>query len=374
MSSFCTLWLCFLPPPPSRYLWSLYLVHLSLCRSSHPWWHPHQACWKAHRSAPWWSFQHHISQLNSRTRRKKMTTARVQDWRGEGGGDAEDHDYFKVTKTNKRKKQNTESSCLTCHNATMLIWEKYPFSSGMWTSVKYIDGCVFGFIFFFLLKVWNFHQIHMTDLSLITHLCGIVIWYFGNVKTSGKLSIITQKQNKKTNPVRKGKRIPHVSEWRYRSFILFGFQCHPFSVACLLHSQQNITLDSTVAMYYLAVCLVSSRWHCTYGRCDVALWMMLLQLVWVSWTKLKVVIESEGRSAVGHGAAWATLIWVTWSMILLHSSSLLFGDYHPHDVLYWLLMFKKKRNMDKSVWERLCENKRIERRIIRNIFFSRFFS
>lgn len=37
----------------------------------------------------------------------------------------------------------------------------------------------------------------MTDLSLITHLYGIVIWYFGNVKTSGKLSIITQKQNKK---------------------------------------------------------------------------------------------------------------------------------------------------------------------------------
>lgn len=34
----------------------------------------------------------------------------------------------------------------------------------------------------------------------------------------------------------------------------------------------------------------------------------------------------------------------------------------------------KKRNMDKSAWERLCENKRIERRIISNIFFFRFFS
>lgn len=118
----------------------------------------------------------------------------------------------------------------------------------------------------------------MTDLSLITHLYEIVIWYFGNVKTSGKLSIITQKQNEKQTLFAK-------ENGYYRSFILFGFQCHPFSVACLLHSQQNITLDSTVAMYYLAVCLVSSRWHCTYGRCDVALWMMLLQLVWVSWTK-----------------------------------------------------------------------------------------
>lgn len=38
---------------------------------------------------------------------------------------------------------------------------------------------------------------------------------------------------------------------------------------------------------------------------------------------------------------------------------------------YWC--FKKKRNMDKSAWERLCENKRIERRIIRNIFFPYFF-
>lgn len=41
---------------------------------------------------------------------------------------------------------------------------------------------------------------------------------------------------------------------------------------------------------------------------------------------------------------------------------------------YWCFKKKKKRNMDKSAWERLCENKRIERRIIRNIFFFRFFS
>lgn len=29
--------------------------------------------------------------------------------------------------------------------------------------------------------------------------------------------------------------------------------------------------------------------------------------------------------------------------------------------------------MDKSAWERFCENKRIERRIIRNIFFFQIF-
>lgn len=199
MSSFCTLWLCFLPPPPSRYLWSLYLVHLSLCRSSHPWWHPHQACWKAHRSAPWWSFQHHISQLNSRTRRKKMTTARVQDWRGEGGGDAEDHDYFKVTKTNKRKKQNTESSCLTCYNATMLIWEKYPFSSGMWTSVKYIDGCVLGFFYFFFTESVKFppnsHDWSKSHYSSMWN-SYLVLWQCENIRKTQYNHTKTKQKNK----------------------------------------------------------------------------------------------------------------------------------------------------------------------------------
>ena len=55
----------------------------------------------------------------------------------------------------------------------------------------------------------------------------------------------------------------------------------PFSVARFLHSQRNITLDPALVTYYHAVPLVSSRWHCIYTRCDVALWTMLLQPVWV---------------------------------------------------------------------------------------------
>lgn len=84
-------WLYFLPPS------LLYNVHSpltptmlspdhpsllsSLSRSPHPRRSPHQACWPAYRSAPWWSFQHHIPQLsNRRTRPEKRKAARVQNW------------------------------------------------------------------------------------------------------------------------------------------------------------------------------------------------------------------------------------------------------------------------------------------------------
>lgn len=153
MSSFCTLWLCFLPPPPSRYLWSLYLVHLSLCRSSHPWWHPHQACWKAHRSAPWWSFQHHISQLNSRTRRKKMTTARVQDWRGEGGGRRCRGPRLFQSYKNKQKKKAKHwilmpylSQCYYAHmrKVSLFLWNVNQRQVYRWLC--------FGILFFFYWK------------------------------------------------------------------------------------------------------------------------------------------------------------------------------------------------------------------------------
>lgn len=63
----------------------------------------------------------HLSVKQQDTQKENDNSQSAGLKRGGGGGDAEDHDYFKVTKTNKRKRQNTESSCLTCHNATMLI-------------------------------------------------------------------------------------------------------------------------------------------------------------------------------------------------------------------------------------------------------------
>lgn len=48
----------------------LYLsLLLSLSRPPHSRRHPHQACRPAYCSAPWWPFQHHVPQLNSRKSR-----------------------------------------------------------------------------------------------------------------------------------------------------------------------------------------------------------------------------------------------------------------------------------------------------------------
>lgn len=67
-------WLYFLPPSllynvhshPHRVTPDHRSPHSSLSRSPHPRRSPHQACWPAYRSAPWWSFQHHIPQLSNR--------------------------------------------------------------------------------------------------------------------------------------------------------------------------------------------------------------------------------------------------------------------------------------------------------------------
>lgn len=50
-----------------------------------------------------------------------------------------------------------------------------------------------------------------------------------------------------------------------------AFNVTSFSVACFLYSQQNVTVEPTLAMYYHAVPLISSRWQCMYGICNVAL-------------------------------------------------------------------------------------------------------
>ena len=50
-----------------------------------------------------------------------------------------------------------------------------------------------------------------------------------------------------------------------------AFDVTAFLLVCFLICQQNTTLDPTLAMYYHAVPLISSRWHCIYSRCNVAL-------------------------------------------------------------------------------------------------------
>lgn len=89
---------------------------------------------------------------------------------------------------------------------------------------------------------------------------------------TGKTSPHHIEQRKETNDALKGK-------WMLQCLRMMRWFFHPvwlsmsprFSVACFLHSQRNITLDPTLAMYYHAVPLVSSRWHCMYGKCNVAL-------------------------------------------------------------------------------------------------------
>ena len=51
-------------------------------------------------------------------------------------------------------------------------------------------------------------------------------------------------------------------------------------------------------MYYHAVPLSSSRWHCMYGKCNVALWMMLLQPVLALLDQVKGIyyISEQGWS------------------------------------------------------------------------------
>lgn len=91
--------MAFFPAFPAA-LWAFFFFHatpahlsllLSLSRSPHPRWRPHQASWPAYRSAPWWSFQHHVPQLNSRRNkephpeRDSSQSAGLRVGRKEGG-------------------------------------------------------------------------------------------------------------------------------------------------------------------------------------------------------------------------------------------------------------------------------------------------
>lgn len=125
-------------------------------------------------------------------------------------------------------------------------------------------------------------------------------------------------------------------------------------------------------MYYHAVPLISSRWHCMYGKCNVALWMMLLQPVWVYRTKEKVFIRSQSRSAVGHGAAWATLTRVTWSMtsLLLWGAGWILSP-RCFDCIIIDVKKKEKKKKMKHICSRkdvVSENKIWERVLLYSLF------
>lgn len=155
----------------------------------------------------------------------------------------------------------------------------------------------------------------------------LVLWFGWSGSSSP--SHRTQKKNKtrKIRPgVLKGKWILNLrmTPWFFHP-VWLSTSPH-FSVACSVHSQRRLD-PPTLDMYYLAVPLVSARWHRIYGRCNVALWTMFVAACFWVFTRPRKGCLSNRRAeelpdVELHGPHWhggdvihdlfALQLWCVW--------------------------------------------------------------
>lgn len=136
-----------------------------------------------------------------------------------------------------------------------------PFSWGNWTIVKWFGIAT---------KGYDFYQstLHMTSLSLTVFLSRIqytyrwkkhahlVLWRWENRLVQLHTILRKWEEEKKTTQRKTDTAFLRLMLWFFHPVWLSMSPPLPFSVACFLHRQRNITLDPTLAMYYHAVPLV----------------------------------------------------------------------------------------------------------------------